>query len=148
MNPGQFNQIRVGLEQNKKLVKENDELDWYHYDSPLSHLAPTFYEVLPDEYRESFEKSIKEKEIFNVSDFSDIFKKYIENTLKKENNEQLVALEFGGPGSNLFKGFTKGFFDKTMGVCLDDLRVSERKKTDTKSNHFVMIGINYLIKMV
>jgi hypothetical protein len=75
-------------------------------------------------------------------DFEYNFKHYIEETLSKDKGEgkDLTAIEFGGPGSNLFRGFTQGFFSKTAGVCLRDMRESAEKEVDAENNHIVIPG--------
>ena len=66
------------------------------------------------------------------------FSEYIENTLEHEPREKLAAIEFGGPGSRLFAGFTPGFFSHTIGVCLKDNREASWKKWDAPRNHTVL----------
>jgi len=63
------------------------------------------------------------------------FKNYIETTLK-ERKGKAIGVEFGGIGSRLFRGFTPGFFARSIAVSLIDhrgwsfnlARLSERDK--------------------
>ncbi len=131
----EIGKIRQALEANKKLATEGDkklggydtsEEEWPTYDSSLENFESDLVFSLPKDY----EPNLKE----------DRFKKYIEETLSKEKNRNLTAVEFGGPGSQLFRDFTKKFFTKTVGVCLKDIRPEDIKKHDVENNHSLIIG--------
>ncbi len=68
-----------------------------HYD--LSPFSTTFHDVLPRE--------------------TGTMKKYIEQVLAKRKGSA-IGIEFGGIGSEVFSGFTKGFFKRSIGVTLVD----------------------------
>jgi hypothetical protein len=67
-----------------------------------------------------------------------VLKKYIIDTLKEGDN--LAAIEFGGPGSKLFASFPDKFFEKTIGVCLKDVRFPDEKEKDNERGHEVIPG--------
>ena len=80
-------------EQAKSRIKKKGPR-WGYFDSGLDsgrglHFMSTFRDILP-----RGESS---------------FKGYIEKTLK-EKKGHAIGIEFGGPGSTLFSGFSKGFF--------------------------------------
>ena len=108
------------------------EGSWGNYDSEFWHFAGFFTECLPEEYKRK--------------DRKEGFKLYIENTLSREETtdqrekSKLTAVEFGGPGSRFFRGFSNGFFEKTAGVCLADIRGEDLKNEDSSSNHYVVAG--------
>lgn len=52
----------------------------------------------------------------------------------------LIGMELGGPGSNLFHTFPKGIFKETVGVTLEDMRSEYKKLQDDERNHSVIIG--------
>ncbi|OGI71637.1 hypothetical protein A3B84_00070 [Candidatus Nomurabacteria bacterium RIFCSPHIGHO2_02_FULL_35_13] len=113
------------LKKEKEKIKDK-ERSWGVYDSNLLEFGSTFYASLPTEYEF---KSWKEG-----------LRLYIENTLSLERKEKLTAVEFGGPGSRFFSGFSNDFFRKTIGVCLADIRNENLKVEDSKSNHYVITG--------
>ncbi|MBI3305677.1 hypothetical protein HYZ82_00915 [Candidatus Nomurabacteria bacterium] len=108
---------------------------WLTYDAPISGVSEkfdtsfgsTFFVCLPKEYK----KYTKENEEDDKK-----FKEYIEKTLLKGG----TAVEFGGPGSKLFRGFSDNFFRKTVGVCLNDIRDTDTEKKDKINNHSVLTG--------
>jgi hypothetical protein len=132
--------IQKALLKNKNLADTvyagtiSGENKWLAYDSTLESFSSSFYGVLP-----TIEYSPNEHEISSIA-YS--FKRYIENTLSenREQGKQLTAVEFGGPASNLFRGFTQGFFSKTAGVCLKDMRTPTQIEIDGKVNHLVIEG--------
>jgi hypothetical protein len=128
--------IKKALKENNKLVREfiqtNKETDWNIYDSWLESYARTFRESLPQSWIEKSEDYLSS---------STIFKKYITETLRtSENKNNLTAVEFGGPGSNLFASMDEKLFKATAGVCLSDIRTENQAKEDTKRKHKVIIG--------
>lgn len=132
-------EIKKAIQHNKKLAEnkgegyEKAEEDWGLYNSPISSFGKIFKESLPDKDYDPYALEI-------TSEKGLIFKNYIEKTLSSSEERNLTAIEFGGPGSELFKGFTKGFFDKTTGVCLEDIRDEKEKETDKNLNHSVIEG--------
>ncbi|OGY90907.1 MAG: hypothetical protein A3H70_01635 [Candidatus Komeilibacteria bacterium RIFCSPLOWO2_02_FULL_48_11] len=119
--------------QRKKQEKVRfQEGQWGDYDSEFWHFAGFFAECLPEEYKhKGWEEGLKS---------------YIENTLSREETtdqrekSKLTAVEFGGPGSKFFRGFSNGFFEKTIGVCLVDIRGENLKNEDSSLNHYVVAG--------
>jgi|GEM_PF-3028228 len=82
----------------------------------------TFRNILPDE-----EKDLK---------------RFIEATLRNKAGKA-VGIEFGGPGSELFAGFSEGFFKKTFGIALNDARDLMRpdpRPRDAERKHTVIEG--------
>ncbi len=65
---------------------------------------------------------------------------YVENTLFPGQAGEHIALEIGGPGRNLFRGFTPGFFLETAGVPLVDKRSNQMKREDVENHHTVLPG--------
>lgn len=112
----------LALDPNRGYGKE--ESDWFLYDCPLQEFGETFFSCLPN----------------NGEYSSRALKEYIEKTLSLRKTDDLTAVEFGGPGSKLFSGFTIDFFKKTLGVCLEDIRNTETRKTDRLENHSVVVG--------
>jgi len=131
-----FGKLRDNTTYNRNISKmqENFEDDWDVYDSSLLGIGNSFFKTLPSEYT----KDLDTKGQKNTEKYGEIFKNYIENTLNK--NQERVAIEFGGPGSKFFSGFYKGFFKKTIGVCLNDIRFPEEKENDNKINHSILTG--------
>lgn len=109
------------------IIKKEGEWGWY--DSSINDFAETFLDSLPEEYKKNKNKLSGK-----------IFKNYIEETLlkSKEESKHLTGIEFGGPGSNFFSGFTVNFFSNSVGVCLKDNRDEYLKKQDARSNHSVI----------
>lgn len=72
-------------------------------------------------------------------------KSYIESVFQ-EKRGNIIGVEFGGIGSNLFRGFSKGFFKETFGITLADHRrkwqtkIDEYKNLGHKLNHNVVEG--------
>jgi hypothetical protein len=65
---------------------------------------------------------------------------YIEGILAHRKGEA-IAIEFGGPGSQLFEGFSRDFFAKTAGVTLTDTHIlSDQKNKNINSDHKVISG--------
>ncbi|MES2930911.1 MAG: hypothetical protein V4665_03965 [Patescibacteria group bacterium] len=119
----------------KKVVEENQKQtvsfqekgksmiqDSHYYtdvDSPLegsmvdtgNSFSFSFHEIIPQGY-------------INMRD-------YIEKNLA-EKKGHAVGIEFGGLGYNLFAGFDRGFFKKSLGVTLVDHRMDSWKQQDEK----------------
>lgn len=79
----------------------------------------TFEEVLPPNHR--------------------LLKNYIEDALA-DRRGTAIGVELGGPGSKMFSGFSRGFFERTLGVVLNDRRNPKRKLNDDLSHHFVRVA--------
>ncbi len=126
-------QSQASLRDSVRVVKSQRDLAretmlklWPMHDSKLSSFAKDFSTLLPpDDTGEDV-----------VVRFID----YIGRVLNPEESRQMVAIEFGGPGSRLFGGFPEGFWSKTFGVCLLDHRSIERKIADKRACHTVVIG--------
>ncbi|MFA6386189.1 MAG: hypothetical protein WCW04_00230 [Candidatus Paceibacterota bacterium] len=58
---------------------------------------------------------------------------YVESSFKEKQGKAL-GVEFGGVGSNLFRGFSKGFFKETFGITLADHREKWKTKIDAYKN--------------
>jgi hypothetical protein len=131
----EIGKIRDALERNVNFSIPEDE--WADYDSPLEpvedpkgerfSMTETFAKTLPDYDKKS--ESVPS------------LKNYIEKTLSSGVEQRdLTAVEFGGSGSALFDGFTKDFFKKTVGVCLEDIRSEQLMDHDEQINHSVVAG--------
>lgn len=126
---------------NKQVIEEFEKKDnqWAQYDSSVYQFGATFYDVLPANYLKIKLDPSGNTHFATIESLGLNFKEYIEDTLS-ECKEPLYAIEFGGPGSRLFKGFRKDLFNKTVGVCLGDERDSEQKKEDQKNGHEVIVA--------
>ena len=92
--------------------RSNDPDDIYIiYDEPLSGYADSNFSLTFSPLLEHRGKTLRF---------------FVEESLEKKRGKA-VGIEFGGPGSNLFAGFTRGFFAKTLGVALTDMRDLEKK---------------------
>lgn len=78
------------------------------------------------------EKNRKGEEYQNI-------KEYIEDVLEKKRGKA-IGIDFGGPGSWVFRGFEKGFLRRTLGVTLRDEREGEDRKRDDINRHTVIGG--------
>lgn len=139
MKEGRIGEIKRAIEHNKKLTTEDgyseydslvNEHFWPIYDASLENFEGTLNASLPENYETNLQVGR--------------LKKYIEDTLSSgKEKHNLTAVEFGGPGSQLFSGFTNNFFARTVGVCLKDTR-SERSgnimEHDAEKNHYVKVG--------
>lgn len=132
-----FNKVKKNIERDKLATSWSvpKEKSWDYKDSPMYHIGYTFAEVLPRKYTDRLRKDPD----VTFEDYEEPFKNYIENTLRK-NKEPRTAIEFGGQGSTLFSGFSKEFFNRTLGVCLKDIRRPEVKEFDKNAGHSVLEG--------
>jgi len=80
-----------------------------------------------------------------IDDYNSI-KDYVEIVLEKKRGKA-VGIDFGGLGINVFKGFTPGFFEKSIGVSLSDHRTNngrlyriDKKIYDDGREHKIIIG--------
>lgn len=134
-----FDSIRKDDQRNKEIANKhiNEGVTWdVIYDSTLHNIGSSFSKVLPENYV----GPINKKADASIEDFGEVFKKYVEDTLSKNPNKIRTAIEFGGPGSKLFSGFSKNFFTRTTGVCLEDLRPVYKKLDDESKGHSVVIA--------
>ena len=129
-------EIKYAIEKNKKLATRqfgsggyvSREEDWGIYDSSLENFGKSFSVTTPI--------NVQSESHFLSPGM--IWQKYIEDTLSRKDGASLTAVEFGGPGSRLFSGFTRNFFKKTLGVCLKDIRHEIDKNEDTAHNHSII----------
>lgn len=99
---------------------------WSVYDSPL---GGGFIRLLDyNSFHRSFERVIPP----GIK-----LKAYIEDALADQ-RDRAVGIEFGGPGSTLFSGFSDGFFARSLGVTLTDQRSSVKINRDNERNHQVI----------
>lgn len=133
-------EIRRAVATNKSYTRASasysGEHGWRVMDSSMFSFAETFFYVLPKSYQD---KVLIHYPQLNRNESMQVFKSYIEDTLQSSRHER-VGIEFGGPGSKLFSGFSKDFFKFTVGVCLKDIRSSTHKEEDDKVNHVVSEG--------
>lgn len=145
--PVKVGEIKRALAHNEKLAKNpkegygKDEGGWSMRDDNLYGFNLAFEKVLPFSKENSKTKNNPKKEQIALKD-------YIENTLTLPENEKhdLTAIEFGGPGSELFGHFnylSPDFFKQTIGVCLKDIRSPQKIKED-EGNHHTVIEENIL----
>jgi len=132
-------EIKEALAYNKEIAENPDESygakegEWNIYDKNIYSFEDTFAETLP-----KFDEQTA-KEGYSKLDCL-YFRDYIEKTLSKNGGKDLTAVEFGGPGSNLFAGFSGGFFRQTLGVCLKDVRSKKKTEEDRAICHDVLQG--------
>ncbi len=124
-------QILEAVSANRQLASKQvlKEAGWNTYDSALDRMAVAFDTVLPAEFTKG-------------DTVAGGFKTYIESMIPSKDTSKkrnLYGLEIGGPGSRFFEGFTKGFFAKTLGVCLRDIRRESRKNNDEQNSHSVIV---------
>jgi|SRR3989344_1878092 len=96
------------------------------YDSPLSSNTGS-----DASFDISFSKLLERK--------GKSIRSFIEKSLENK-RRKAVGIEFGGPGSNLFAGFSSGFFARSLGVTLADLRDLDKKSRDEDRHHSVIAG--------
>jgi hypothetical protein len=139
-----FRDVKDSLINDKNFAEKKKETEgnWQQYDRSLFEFGNTFQKTLPEEYVGKLDKKI----FTTVKEYGIAFKNYIEETLKKNNTNARTAIEFGGPGSNLFAGFSEGFFENTVGVCLDDVRDVHEKRFDQTHGHSVVPGDLFDVK--
>ena len=132
-------EIRNAIKSNKVLKTEEyfNEYHWYIYDRPIGHFAKDFFTCLPSEIQAVLQKKQPlEKYLYSCGE---ALKKYIQDTLAINKSKRLTAIVFGGPGSNFFSSFND-FFDKTVGVCLEDIRDESKTQDDEHSGHSIVKG--------
>jgi hypothetical protein len=143
MREGDFTKIKEALNHNRKLATEGyrgnaipggkfdkiiKERKWPLYDSTLENFGTQLSPTLPKDYQPK-----------KINEGGKRFEAYVKSILSPEKKGDLYAIEFGGPGSKLFQDFN-GFFSKTVGVCLEDIRSTLDVMLDKLNNHFVLEG--------
>jgi hypothetical protein len=105
------------------LDKQQGDTRWGKsaYDSSIESFNNYFRLTLPEAYR-----------IGGLRD-------YIERIFA-DRKGKARAIEFGGPMSELSKGFSEGFFGNTLGVTLVDRRSSEKIEEDNQRHHKLIEG--------
>jgi|ERR1035437_1453555 hypothetical protein len=124
-------EIKKAIKDNahQSVIARNKENVWEQYDESISDFGETFI------------RGWNLLEVDSEEKYRGKFRQSIEGTLASSRiQHDLTAIEFGGPGSELFKGFTPSFFKKTLGVCLKDIRDHEKKEIDDGNNHSVIPG--------
>jgi len=122
--------IKRPIENNRARVADistkTDEAEWEVYDRSLDDFGLSFIKITPHERPYT----------------SETFRDYIESTLLKGDKKagDFRGVELGGPGSKLFSGFSKGFFGRTAGICLADIRDNPLKEADAAQGHNILIG--------
>jgi len=110
---------------------ESERGRWTIYDESLSGFGRDFFQL-----------SRKTRLFRGELRTSSFIQRYIESTLDPDGARKgtLVGVEFGGPGSQLFRGFAQNFFQETFGICLNDERGENLKELDEKFHHRVIAG--------
>lgn len=101
---------------------------WDVQDSPL--MPSRFSLVSENSFHEAFKSTLPE---------GTNLKGYVERVLGSRKGKA-IGIEFGGLGSRLFNGFSKGFFERSLGVALFDSRSSLQQVDDAESKHRVITG--------
>ncbi|TSC87171.1 MAG: hypothetical protein G01um10148_276 [Parcubacteria group bacterium Gr01-1014_8] len=104
--------------------------DWAYIDSPLE---------LPPAHIGSFDETFKRVLPVETLPHERNLRRYIERTFEHKKGG-VIGIEFGGPASRLFAGFTPGFFKKSLGVSIRDYRKEEVRQSDAKRHHAVITG--------
>ncbi|MBI2514686.1 hypothetical protein HYV91_00635 [Candidatus Wolfebacteria bacterium] len=130
MNKEKFGSLRNAVQKTRETVKDNVNWEtgnnWGIYESGLNR------DERGDSYAELFSSVVPlDAKLTNL-------KKYIEIKLKSHKG-QAVGIEVGGQGSRLFRDFSPGFFEKTLGVVLVDKRDEDQKSADEKMKHSVLV---------
>jgi len=114
-----------------EILKGNirDERDWGIYDLTLDPLQKE-----GASYARTFSFLTEPDGLPRIS-----FKEYIEDILRGREG-QAIGIDFGGVGSRVFRGFSKGFFKRTLGLTLGDGRGEDEKKIDRENGHDVIGG--------
>ncbi|MFA6520275.1 MAG: hypothetical protein WCT44_01555 [Candidatus Paceibacterota bacterium] len=128
--------VRINRDTAEKQKKE--EGSWSAYDSPIERFASTFKEVLPP-----YQKLYDSREP-GLQQIAEMFRQYIEQVL--QNSGHNIAIELGGPGSALFRSFSEGFFNRTAGICLKDVRKTKEKVIDEMYHHTIVAGDIFDVK--
>lgn len=106
----------------EKSYVEVSKKPWPIYNSGLEGedaFDQTFEPVIPEQYRG--------------------LQQYVETELA-EYSGRAVGVELGGSGSQLFAGFTPGFFKQSFGCTLLDNRSANEKTDDLLRNHQLVVG--------
>ena len=127
----------LAIKRHNKIEREDfksSEGTWDYSDSSLFVIGSSFSKTLPKKYIENLSNNMPN----SIEEYGKAFQLYIEDVLAHKKDK--TAIEFGGPGSQLFSDFSPGFFKKTVGVCLADVRNSIGKEKDVKNNHVIVEG--------
>lgn len=110
------------------------------YDSDLGSLEYELRGVIPG-YDEALAKADVERTLATreLQPKREFLRKYIERELDFA-RFHAVAVELGGPGSRWAGDFTPGFFERTYGLTLADIRTDEQRTIDSSRNHEVIPG--------
>lgn len=132
-----FGEIRRDIKDNTKAKNRHEEKErkWNVYDSYIYSFGYTFADTLPEVYT----KDIYEKPEVDAEEYGEPFRKYIVDTLSSVKGKH-TAIEFGGPGSALFSAFSNDLLEKTIGVCLEDIRSSSEIERDAGYGHSIVSG--------
>ncbi|MFA5954162.1 MAG: hypothetical protein WC817_01325 [Patescibacteria group bacterium] len=110
------------------------------YDSSLEGIEDYFRDLIPGYDRALVEADFEQlMETKQQPPRREFLRKYVESELTFARGKA-VAVELGGPGSRWSQNFTPGFFQKTFGLTLEDLRSDEQKAEDTVRHHEVIPG--------
>lgn len=132
-----FGEIRRDIKDNEKAksINQRKEKSWGMHDSSISSFGYSFSSTLPMKYIYKLYREGGEME-----DYAEPFRKYIIDTLSESSNKNHTAIEFGGPGSKLFGDFPDDLIQKSVGVCLEDIRWEGIKAKDDLRGHSVVVG--------
>jgi hypothetical protein len=147
MKEGDFGKLRRAVRHNKDLATGGyyryekgeripiPETKWGVRDMGLYSFGVTFWETLPEEERVRASKEFpKHTTLYDI--YGKTFLNFIMNVLEK--SEKRTAVELGGPGSKLFQDFPRDFLERTLGVCLEDVRTESEKTQDAELGHNVI----------
>lgn len=124
-----FTQGRASaVSDNERASVQEGEVPWDVYDSGLYSYAIFFDSVIPGQENEI---SIRRKMMSYLTHVR-------ETSLKQNKNGSFTAVELMGSGSRLFSEFPEGFFTKTAGITLNDLRSTDIKEKDKERSHTVI----------
>lgn len=132
-DPNLRNAVRELRGRRQEAAKAAYEEPWPSQDSSLESFAYEFGDTLPGKW----------EEVPDTDEVTARFINYIERSLGSDRAEQLTAVEFGGLGINLFRGFPKDFFQKTVGISLNEGGTTIKSKAKSKakdSSHVVIEG--------
>ncbi len=119
---------------NKAILRRQEEnfdkdFPWGYFDSPLQEPYPT-----GQSYENTFQRLIPPEHHGDI-------RSYIESELKDKRGEA-IGIDIGGLGSSVFHGFSSGFFRRTAGISLHDIRAKYgiEIEEDTIRGHTVIEG--------
>jgi len=153
-------QIIKAVERNKEAVagqnfvnvyKDEISEDRWVRDSNFDHFARDLVGTVPKKFlstdRTNWQKPNLVSPLSTEGSHRDrdskIFLNYILQTLPVGKRE-MTAVELGGPGGRLFKGFPEGVFRRTLGVCLNDIRTPAQRKAEYEYDNHLVAEANIL----